>query len=52
MSDETPNGAAAPAEAADAGPTFTVEKMYVKDVSFEVPARRRCSTSRASPSCR
>ena len=35
MSDETTNGAAAPAEAA--GPAFTVEKIYVKDVSFEVP---------------
>ena len=34
MSDETTNGAAAPAEA---GPAFTVEKIYVKDVSFEVP---------------
>ena len=35
MSDETTNGAVAPAEAA--GPAFTVEKIYVKDVSFEVP---------------
>ena len=35
MSDETTNGAAAPAEAI--GPAFTVEKIYVKDVSFEVP---------------
>ena len=35
MSDETTNGAAAPAEAA--GPAFTVEKIYVKDVSFESP---------------
>lgn len=35
MSDETTNGAAAPAEAP--GPAFTVEKIYVKDVSFEVP---------------
>lgn len=35
MSDETTNGAAAPAEAN--GPAFTVEKIYVKDVSFEVP---------------
>ncbi|GAB2499185.1 protein-export chaperone SecB [Pseudoxanthomonas sangjuensis] len=36
MSDETNNGAAAPAPSA---PTqaFTVEKIYVKDVSFEVP---------------
>lgn len=38
MSDETTNGAAAPAETAEAaGPSFSVEKIYVKDVSFEVP---------------
>lgn len=35
MSDETTNGAALPAEASS--PAFTVEKIYVKDVSFEVP---------------
>lgn len=35
MSDDTTNGAAAPAEAA--APSFTVEKIYVRDVSFEVP---------------
>ena len=35
MSDETTNGAIAPAEANT--PAFTVEKIYVKDVSFEVP---------------
>ena len=35
MSDEITNGAAAPAEAN--APAFTVEKIYVKDVSFEVP---------------
>jgi preprotein translocase subunit SecB len=34
MSDETTNGVA-PAEAT--GPVFTVEKIYAKDVSFEVP---------------
>lgn len=38
MSDENTNGAAAPAEAQAAqGPAFTVEKIYVKDVSFESP---------------
>ena len=39
MSDETTNGAAAPASEQDAaaGPAFTVEKVYVKDVSFEAP---------------
>lgn len=36
MSEETLNGAAAPAEQ-PAGPVFTVEKIYVKDVSFEAP---------------
>ncbi|UHQ23588.1 protein-export chaperone SecB [Lysobacter sp. 5GHs7-4] len=35
MSEENVNGAVAPVEAA--GPAFTVEKIYVKDVSFEVP---------------
>ncbi|QDI05025.1 protein-export chaperone SecB [Xanthomonas cerealis pv. cerealis] len=34
MSDVTNNGATAPAEA---GPAFTIEKIYVKDVSFESP---------------
>jgi preprotein translocase subunit SecB len=34
MSEENVNGAAA---APAAGPAFTVEKIYVKDVSFEVP---------------
>ena len=37
MSDETTNGAAAPTTPAAAGPAFTVEKIYVKDVSFESP---------------
>lgn len=35
MSEENVNGAAAPSEST--GPAFTVEKIYVKDVSFEVP---------------
>ena len=37
MSDETLNGAAPADNAQNAGPAFTVEKLYVKDVSFEVP---------------
>ncbi len=38
MSDETTNGAAAAANPQEAaGPAFTVEKIYVKDVSFESP---------------
>ena len=36
MSDENLNGIA-PAADAQQGPTFTVEKLYVKDVSFEAP---------------
>ncbi|WP_406233620.1 protein-export chaperone SecB [Isoptericola jiangsuensis] len=36
MSEEITNGAAAPVDAAN-GPAFTVEKIYVKDVSFESP---------------
>lgn len=35
MSEQAPNGAAAPAQAN--GPQFSVEKIYVKDVSFESP---------------
>ena len=40
MADETLNGGAVPADAAPAdavAPSFSVEKIYVKDVSFEVP---------------
>lgn len=37
MSDENTNGAVAPNATDAAGPAFTVEKIYVKDVSFEVP---------------
>ena len=37
MSDEILNGAAPVADAQPQGPTFTVEKLYVKDVSFEAP---------------
>ncbi|ALQ95070.1 protein-export chaperone SecB [Xylella fastidiosa] len=36
MSDEITNGAAKPTEAIS-GPTFTIEKIYIKDVSFEAP---------------
>jgi preprotein translocase subunit SecB len=36
MSDETLNGAA-PSTNAPQGPLFTVEKLYVKDLSFEAP---------------
>ena len=47
MSDETTNGAAVPAEAN--GPAFTVEKIYVKDVSFEVPGAPAIFTENVQP---
>jgi preprotein translocase subunit SecB len=50
MSEEITNGAAAPVDAAT-GPAFTVEKIYVKDVSFESPNARPSSTTRCSRSC-
>ncbi len=48
MSEENVNGAAAPAEAAT-GPAFTVEKIYVKDVSFEVPGAPAVFAEQAQP---
>ncbi len=47
MSDETTNGVAAPAEAA--GPSFSVEKIYVKDVSFEVPGAPQIFSENVQP---
>ncbi|RDZ26730.1 protein-export chaperone SecB [Lysobacter silvisoli] len=47
MSEENVNGAVAPAEAA--GPAFTVEKIYVKDVSFEVPGAPAVFNETAQP---
>ena len=52
MSDEILNGAAAESQAQPQGPSFTVEKLYVKDLSFRPRTRRRCSTNRASRTCR
>ena len=52
MSEETLNGAAAPEAATDAtatGPAFTVEKIYVKDVSFEVPAGPAAFSEQTQP---
>lgn len=46
MSEELANGAAAP-EAT--GPVFTVEKVYVKDVSFEVPGAPAVFNEQAQP---
>lgn len=37
MSEENTNGVAVPAENTANGPAFTIEKIYVKDVSFESP---------------
>ena len=37
MSDENLNGIAPAADAQPQGATFTVEKLYVKDLSFEAP---------------
>ncbi len=42
MSDEITNGAAKPTEAIS-GPTFTIEKIYIKDVSFEARIHRQFS---------
>jgi preprotein translocase subunit SecB len=47
MTDETLNGAVAPAETT--GPSFTVEKLYVKDVSFEVPGAPMVFNETAQP---
>ena len=53
MSEENANGAAAPAEAAAqataTGPAFTVEKIYAKDVSFEVPTGAAAFAEAAQP---
>lgn len=49
MTDETlPNGAAAAAPEAT-GPQFSVEKLYVKDVSFEVPGAPQVFQEAAQP---
>lgn len=53
MSEENPNGAAAGAVAATDGagngPTFRLEKIYAKDVSFEVPGAPGVFGSQAQP---
>ncbi|MFT4198339.1 MAG: protein-export chaperone SecB [Pseudoxanthomonas sp.] len=46
MSDETPTNGAAPAEAAA---NFTVEKIYAKDVSFEVPGAPAIFSENVAP---
>ncbi|MGO4221650.1 protein-export chaperone SecB [Lysobacter sp. TAF61] len=47
MSEENVNGGAASAEAN--GPAFTVEKIYAKDVSFEVPGAPAVFNEQAQP---
>lgn len=46
MTDDPLNGAASPQAA---GPQFTVEKIYVKDVSFEVPAAPQVFNEEGQP---
>jgi preprotein translocase subunit SecB len=47
MSDQASNGAVAPAQ--PTGPQFTVEKIYVKDVSFESPKAPAIFAESAQP---
>lgn len=47
MTDDTLNGAAEPQQAA--GPQFTVEKIYVKDVSFEAPSAPQIFNEEGAP---
>ena len=47
--DTAPNGAAVPTENAPAGAQFTVEKIYLKDVSFEAPGAPQVFTEQGQP---
>ena len=49
MSDETTTGAAVPAQQDAAGPAFSVEKIYVKDVSFEAPGAPAIFSEQGQP---
>ncbi|MBS0214975.1 MAG: protein-export chaperone SecB [Proteobacteria bacterium] len=50
MSDETTNGAVAPAAATEEqGATFSVEKIYTRDVSFEAPNAPAVFTEQGQP---
>jgi len=44
-----PNGAAASTENAPTGPQFTVEKIYLKDVSFEAPGAPQVFAEQGQP---
>ncbi|MBA2238018.1 MAG: protein-export chaperone SecB [Lysobacter sp.] len=48
MSEENLNGAAVPSQT-PTGPAFTIEKIYVKDVSFEVPGGAGSFSETAQP---
>ena len=47
--DTAPNGAAVPTENAPAGAQFTVEKVYLKDVSFEAPGAPQVFAEQGQP---
>ena len=49
MAEDTQNGAVAATTDTPAGPSFTVEKIYVKDVSFEVPGAPMVFTEQQQP---
>ena len=50
MTDEIQNDAQFGAtDAADTGPSFTVEKIYVKDLSMEVPGAPAVFNEQAQP---
>ena len=49
MTDEIQNDAQSGATEAAEGPSFTVEKIYVKDVSFEVPGAPAVFNETAQP---
>lgn len=48
MAEDTQNGAAASSDTPQ-GPAFSVDKIYVKDVSFEVPGAPMVFTEQAQP---
>ena len=49
MAEDTQNGAAGATPETPAGPSFSVEKIYVKDVSFEVPGAPLVFAEQAQP---
>lgn len=49
MTDEIQTGATGATDAAEAGASFTVEKIYVKDLSLEVPGAPAVFNEQAQP---